>query len=33
MTEQDSRLSDAEHRKVFEQKILDDASLETKSSF
>ncbi|MEA9556414.1 zeta toxin family protein [Xanthomonas nasturtii] len=33
MNEEESRLSDAEHRKVFEQKILDDAALETKSSF
>ncbi|SBV49822.1 hypothetical protein XBLMG947_0596 [Xanthomonas bromi] len=33
MNEKESRLDDAEHRRLFEQKILDDAALETKSSF
>ncbi|QHG88006.1 zeta toxin family protein [Xanthomonas cucurbitae] len=33
MNEKEYRLDDAEHRRLFEQKILDDAALETKSSF
>ncbi|WP_372390342.1 hypothetical protein ACCQ05_11590 [Xanthomonas sp. NCPPB 3582] len=33
MNEKESRLDDAEHRRLFEQNILDDAALETKSSF
>ncbi|WP_372372300.1 hypothetical protein ACCQ13_15115 [Xanthomonas sp. NCPPB 1638] len=32
MNEKEYRLDDAEHRRLFEQKILDDAALETKSS-
>ena len=33
MNEKESRLDNVEHRRLFEQKILDDAALETKTSF